>query len=155
MSTDTQIIEKAKGTMAKLILLVMVAPISITSIYYLFSTVSTNKENLAVIANGMDAIVVSMNENTKAIKAMDKDNSLGHGNIAEMVHGVKIEVARSSIRIDALSEELNEAKAHAEKHEANMPAWQKWRSKIDVHIDTCQEVSKRCQAEIQKLKDER
>ena len=48
---------------------------------------------------------------------------------------------------------LSELETHVKEHEANIPAWQVWRTKIDIHIKRCQIESANCKAELQKLKD--
>lgn len=120
MGTDTEVIEKAKGTMAKIILAVIVAPLALTSTIWLFTTVIATHRSVSVIEVGMSSLVVSIDKNTEAIVQMQKTNNLGHGAIANMVHELKLEVATSNTRLDHVEHdcEVNytDIKTHTNGH---------------------------------------
>lgn len=110
MATDTEVVEKAKGVLAKIVLAVIVAPISLASMGWLFLTVMSTSESVAVIQRGQEMIVAELKNNTRAILDSNHDNADEHRILAEMVYSLTANVEANHIRVDSVKEDCDEHK---------------------------------------------
>lgn len=154
MQKDTDNIGKVMNATTKWFLGVASA-LTVMAIVYIFSTAISNEKSLAVITTGMDNVVTAVENNTATIRDMNKGNVAGHNTIALMVYGVKEEVGKSTVRIDALVEDLEKAIGHMDEHEKMIPKFEAWKSKVNIHMDDCIGSLKECEQKIEALEHER
>lgn len=105
MGQDTEVIQKAQKTLGQILIIALGVPIVLASLAWLFSTVIATNKSVAIIEHGMNRVVEAVENNTEAVKRMDKDNTVGHATIASMIYSVKEEVNEGTVRINALEKD--------------------------------------------------
>lgn len=108
MGQDTEVIQKAQKTLGQILIIALGVPIILASLAWLFSTVIATNKSVAIIEHGMNRVVEAVENNTEAVKRMDKDNATGHSTIASIIYSVKEEVIEGTVRINALEKDCLE-----------------------------------------------
>lgn len=113
---DTDIVEKAKNTMAKIVLAFIVAPLAITATVWLFSTVVATSQALTLVSDGMNRMVHAVENNTIAVNDMKENNALGHSEMSLMIYEVKENIAVGQLRLGRLERDCDENHDQISEH---------------------------------------